>query len=111
MNEQQMIIAIFAIASGLGFATFFFTQIFKIARLSIEKRHAASAETRDMQLREEFVKFRRQIEQRMQTLEGKSLSPESSQIKQPEAPRVQVPEISDETEVESRLPNMLKQRG
>ncbi len=109
MSEQELILSIFGIASGLGFTTFFFAQIFKLIRMSIEKKHGAQ-EARDMQLREEFVKFRRQSEQRLATLEAQLSGSPVPAIKESTGPKIALPDLEGE-EPEDRLPNMLRQKA
>ncbi len=110
MSDQELILTIWAITAGVGFSTFLFSQIFKLIRLSIEKRHGQSVtgDARDMQLREEFVKFRKQTEQRIALLEVAhgAAAPEKLSDQKPLAALPEAdPEESD------RLPNMLKSRA
>jgi hypothetical protein len=107
MSEQEFIIALFAISSGVGLATFMFSQIFKIIRLGIEKKQGVTGDTRDMQLREEFVKFKKQTEQRIALLEvsHSALPKDETHVRKPS---VELPEAAEEDG--DRLPNMLRNR-
>jgi hypothetical protein len=107
MNDQEFIISIVAVVCGTGFTIFFFSEIFKLIRMALERKTPGNTDARDMQLREEFVKFRRQAEQRISMLES-GLVQESSTQK--EAPRVALPEAEDAPSGD-RLPNMLRQKA
>ncbi|MGB0345948.1 MAG: hypothetical protein ACPGGA_00610 [Balneolaceae bacterium] len=117
MSEEEFVIALVAILSGIGFAGFIMYNIFSLIRSKIESGNKSSAGNIDPQFFRALAEFKKTTERRLNNVEAIITDLEEDSIRIPEnaesAGDIEIEEESQRTSVkksqDGNLRNMLNE--